>query len=262
MTQLETTRDPIKGYVGAQADGCKPVVLSRAAAENINFGDLLVEDAEGKKVRKPMQNGYTITLDADLVASNSITGTLNFRELDDAAFTEKTIGPVVYATSHDNTMDLIKAELEAELGAAVESVTLSDTTDNRQLTIVMAFGYEIKAGTALAVTGGAGQAGVAEAASSNDVIVGIAMHQHRQNLTLNTESSYYEKYAAVKVAIRGTFWVKANAAATTGSTAYAKYDETDRGVLAVASTDAIAVGNATFRSSADADALSKLELNK
>lgn len=262
MTQFETTRNPVLGYVGAQADGPKPQIISRAAAEAINYGDLLVENAEGSKVRKPMQNEYTITFDADFVASNSITGTLNARELDDASFTEYTIGPVVYATSHDNTMDLLVTELEAELGAAAASVELTDATNNRQITITMAWGYEIKAGTALAITGGAGQAAVAEAGASNDVIVGIAMHQHRQNLTLNTESSYYEKYAAVKVIVKGCVWVKANGAANTSSTAYAKYNNADRGELAVAATNAVAVNNAVFRSSAADLALSKLELNK
>lgn len=262
MTQFETTREPVLGYVGAQADGPKPQIITRAAAEAINYGDLLVENAEGTKVRKPMQNQHTITLSADFVASNSITGTLNVRELDDASFTEYTIGPVVYAVSHDNTMDLLVTELEAELGAAVESVELTDATDNRQITITMAFGYEIKAGTALAVTLGSSQATVTEASASTDVIVGIAMHQHRQNITLNTEASYYEKYAAVKVGVKGCFWVKANGAANTSSTAYAKYNSADRGELAVAATDAVAVNNAVFRSSAADLALSKLELNK
>lgn len=267
MAQTTTSRTPAKGYPGKPVDGTNCEWISRAAAEAIEFGDWLVETSDGKKVRKPLDNVYTITLDGDFVASNSITGTLQYRQLDDTAFTEVTIGPVVYAASHNNTMDLLVTELEAELATPLGSagtVELTDASNNRQITITLAEGYEVKGGTALAITLGSGQAGVTEARSSADSVMGLAVHQDVEPTTISNNSANYAKNASVRVGVKGTYYQTAEDAFTTASSLYARRSTATgkaRGDLRTSATDAIAVSGAKIRNSGSASDLAEVAIN-
>jgi len=99
----------------------------------------------------------TITFDADLVTSNVVNGRVN----------GVAISAVTFGTDHDTTMDLLVAALEAL--DSVDSVSLTDATNNRQLTVYAADPSEIFVLSDWAVTAGAGQAGVTVATDTNNV---------------------------------------------------------------------------------------------
>ena len=268
MAQESYSRSPVEGYAGASVEGSQIRCITRAAAEIINFGDFLVEDTDGKRVRKPAKNKITITLSADFVASNSITGTIKYRAVGETTYTTKTIGPVVYASSHANTMDLLVTELETELADALGTVELTGSVNNRQITITSDFLFELETGTALAITLGSSQATVTQADGTADSIVGIARHTHRQPNSLRDEDARYNVTDAVNVGVKGAFWVYTEGAADTSSTVYTRFDDGSaadefRGnARASASTVAVAVADAKFRRASADGALNIVELNK
>jgi len=114
-----------------------------------------------------VQREQTITLDADLVSSNTFDG-----EVGGAA-----IETVTYATSHDATMEAIVFAIEAQLAqnGSNASVALTDAANNRQITIVSDAAVPSGTSDALtnfAIAGGASQAGIAIA----DQQAGAAPH--------------------------------------------------------------------------------------
>lgn len=99
----------------------------------------------------------TITFSADLVTSNVVNGAINGVAIDAVTFT----------TDHDNTMDLLLAALEAN--DAVASASLTDATNNRQITVIAADPEALFILSGFAVTLGASQATVTTAQDSNNV---------------------------------------------------------------------------------------------
>jgi len=102
----------------------------------------------------------TITFDADLIAANTIDGNIN----------GVGITTVTYASSHDNTMDLLAAEVLSN--PDVGAVALTDASDNRQLTIYAADVNGALVLASWAVTNGTAQAGTVAATDTNDVKAG------------------------------------------------------------------------------------------
>lgn len=103
----------------------------------------------------------TITFGGDLVTSNVINGKIN----------GVAITAVTFTTDHDNTMDLLVAELESH--PAVASASLTDAVNNRQVTIVATDPDNVFVLSDWAVTGGAGQASTTTATDTNNVYVGL-----------------------------------------------------------------------------------------
>lgn len=101
----------------------------------------------------------TITLDADLVTSNVVNGKIN----------GVAIASVTFDTDHDTTMNALVAALEAL--DSVESASLTDAANNRQITVYAADTNEIFVLSEWAVTAGATQAGVTTATDTNTVHV-------------------------------------------------------------------------------------------
>ena len=266
MSQSSYTRAPELGYVGDVAEGLSTRELSRQAGEDLNFGDPLVESKDGSTVYKPLQDVFTIDLDADFVASNSIDGSFQVKLGSDSAFTEIDLDPVVYATSHDNTMDLLKAEIETQLALYIDAaadVALTDATNNRQITVTVSDGYMIQVGaTAFVITLGGSQAGVTNTSDMSKEIIGFALFKHRQNKTLLTESAYWSRYDTVPVSKQAILWQKPAEASNTTNSVYVDFTPANRGKIRVAAGSvAKLVSGSKFRGQADADALNKIESN-
>lgn len=102
----------------------------------------------------------TLTLAGDLVSLNVVNGYVN----------SIAMAPVTYATSHTNTMNLLKAAIEAIPGVA--TVTLTDAVNNRQLTIVMDNQEESISLLGWVVTLGAGQTTITAAEVNNTLHCG------------------------------------------------------------------------------------------
>lgn len=99
----------------------------------------------------------TITLSADLVSLNVVNGRVN----------GVAIAPVTFSADHDTTMDLLVAALEAL--DAVESASLTDAANNRQITVYAADPNEVFVLSDFAVTAGASQATVTVATDTNNI---------------------------------------------------------------------------------------------
>jgi len=139
-----------------------------------------------------------IVFDADFEASNSIIITVNTVDTT----------PVVYATSHDNTMDLVLAAINALDG--VEAVLDADDTDNRTFYILV---KGATAAVAEAVTGGSGQPDGTITYTTGQVYIGMAV------MTQNS-AGLYEQYDAVNVLVKGKVWAQSNTAAAANMPAY------------------------------------------
>lgn len=170
-----------------------------------------------------------LVFDADFVASNSIVITVN----------GVSAGAVVYATSHDNTMDLVLAALNAMTD--VEAVLDAADTDNRT------FYIRIKGTTVVvteAVTGGASQPDGTITQGTSQVYLGLAA------MTQNS-AGLYEQYDAINVLVRGKLWAQSNTAAEANFSAYPESGGK------VGSTVTTAIG--TFRSNLAAAGLALVE---
>lgn len=102
----------------------------------------------------------TITFDADLVTSNTVNGAIN----------GVAISEVTFATDHDTTMDLLVTELEAH--ADVASVSLTDASTNRQITIVAAVPSAVFVLSGWVVAAGGSQAGTTTVTDTNNIYQG------------------------------------------------------------------------------------------
>jgi len=139
-----------------------------------------------------------LVFDADFVASNSIVITVN----------TVSAGAVVYATSHDNTMDLVLAALNAMTG--VEAVLDATDTDNRTFFILT---KGVTCVVTEAVTGGASQPDGTITQESGQVYLGMAV------MTQNS-AGLYEQYDAVNVLVKGKVWAQCSTAAAANMLAY------------------------------------------
>lgn len=99
----------------------------------------------------------TITLAGDLVTSNVVNGSVNGVAID----------AVTFDTDHDTTMDLLVAALEAL--DEVASATLTDATNNRQITVVAADPAAVFVLSSWVVTAGAGQVAITVATDTNNI---------------------------------------------------------------------------------------------
>lgn len=102
----------------------------------------------------------TITFDADLIALNTVNGTIN----------GVAISEVTFATDHDTTMDLLAAEVLSH--ADVGNVELTDDSTNRVLTVYAADANGALVFASWAVTNGTAQAGTSTATDTNDIHAG------------------------------------------------------------------------------------------
>lgn len=265
MSQTSISDAPAIGIVGQQADAGPFDAISAAAAEPIEFGRFVAYgDTDGLTVRKPLQNSLQIVFDADLVTSNLINGSIKYRQINSASFTDVAIAQVTFAASHLNTMGLI--ETQVELNAGVLSATVGGA-NNRTLTVLAKEGYEIEVGaTAWAVTAGSSQAGVTYVRGTTDSIIGVSLHQNVEADSSNV--AQYKRYDAVNVLTKGRIWVEAQETVNTSDSLFAQFVSAtaERGELRntadSAPVEAVAVSATKLRSSGAANGLVILELNQ
>lgn len=102
----------------------------------------------------------TITLDADFVASNVINGRVN----------GVAIAQITWVDTHDNMMDAVAAAILAL--ASVDSVSLTDATNNRQLTVYATDPEAVFVLSEWVITAGATQAGITLVTDTNNIYRG------------------------------------------------------------------------------------------
>ena len=117
----------------------------------------LILKSESHKLHQEFEVGgkkATITFDADLIASNSIIGSIN----------GVSTTAVVYATSHENTMALLVTELIAHADVISASITSA-----RVITVVALDKDAAFVLSSWAVTLGSTQAGTVTATDTNTI---------------------------------------------------------------------------------------------
>ena len=240
------------GFPGLIA-GIGPKRIASYANEDVPvpFGVGVIQGASANQCRLPLKNSATIVLDADLVASNSVAGTVNGTALT----------ATVYATSHLATMTAIAAKIAAIDG--VLSATVGGTS-NRTITVLAENGETI-ALTSFAVTLGAGQAGVTLAHTTSDVLLGLAVHEHVEQTA--SAVARYEANSAVGVMRQGTMWVTCEDAVDPSDSVYIRFAASGGNTqLGAVRTDtdsgtAFAATGCRFMTSASAGALVQIEVN-
>lgn len=263
MSQTSISNNYGLGIAGAWATAAPGKTLSGPALENIEFGRF-VAYGTSQGIRKPLQNSLDIVFDADLVTSNTIDGSIKVRAIGATDFTTTTLTQTTFTSNHATTMAAIATKIEAITGIADCTVGGSN---NRTLLITATEGYEIEIGaTVFVVAAGSSQAGVTYVRGSDDTIIGVALHENKE---ANEDGTcLYETGDAVNVAYNGEVWMLAQDTVAINDTPYAQFvgATAERGEVRntadSAPIEAVAVGAARFRSTASADGLIRVELNK
>lgn len=185
--------DMDRGIPGMKS-GSYSRVESKVAQEEIAFGlPVFGYIGEDGKCWGYKNDVGKIVFDADFEASNVITITVNTVAADD----------VTYASSHDNTMDLLLAAVQALEG--VEAALDSTDTDNRTLLI------RVKGETAAvteAVVGGSGQPDGTITYGSGQIFLGVSLFTQKMPYD---SSAAYDAEDAVNVMVDG--WIRGETAA-------------------------------------------------
>lgn len=251
---------PNQMSVGKLADTGINDSLPYPALENIEGGRIVCFNDAKTHVRKPMANIATITLSADLVASDTFTAKVNGTNIS-----------VTYATSHLATVTAISNAIIAAAGNLFGndkvSVTLSGS--NRILTVRALYTAELTVTNALVTSGGAGTATTSVAYTSDDAsrLAGISKDENWQP---DTDGNVYASAdEVVQVYTKGRIPVEYEGTLTNASTVYVRIEDEagalqKRGMLkeTVGSpVVAVAVSGLTIREVVSAENVAKIEVN-
>lgn len=223
MAQTSYTTNMARGLEGQLADVSNHNVETRRALEKIPFGRAVVRgDAQpGKDVRLPMINSVALAADADMVAANSVTGSVKVTTIDsngDRQTVTTALTATAFNTDHATTMAAIATKIDAVSG--VNSATVGGA-GNRTITIIADNDTQVEV-TGFTTAGGASQANWTATDSTTDKFAGIALHKP------NTEQdaggvAQYTKGRATNVMTAGTVYVHAEAAITAGDDVFTRY---------------------------------------
>ena len=172
MTQTSVTTDNSVKFEGRCVyPGVPSETMSKVCEETagIDFGRVVALGANTGKVRRLRSNQTTLTLDGDLVTSNVLAGNIIIDGVTNA-YTE------TFASTHDATMELLRAEIQALDG--ILTATL-EGGDNRVITVVADPESDVYFSTG-AVTAGAGQAGVTLANTESGDLFGVSVYAEKQ----------------------------------------------------------------------------------
>ena len=242
MSQTTYSRDFAEAYAGMKADSRFDTVESYSAQNAVDFGrGLVAGDDTDRQIRQPLLNKTTLSIDADLVTSNSTIATVNGN--DTAA--------VVFDTDHATTMALIATAIAALDG--VLSATYAGS--GRDIVIV---GDNVAVTASAVTTLGASQGTWTQDQESNDVFRGVSLHQHVEKTSAGV--AQYAANDTVSVLRKGVIWVLCNTEVNQDAAAYVNVQiAASAGQFTEVSSGNLLAG--VFRSGAAAGALAKVELN-
>lgn len=188
----------------------------------------------------------TVTLDADLIASNVYTLTINGIAV-----------AITYdGTSHASTMTALIAAInaKAELVALGISAAAGSTTK-----IIVLTGKGLNITTTGVVTLGNSQAGVTVVADTWAKFLGVALFTQKSTVLAGAGLSGYAANELVNIMEYGELWVHAAAAVTDKQPAYAIYAASNQGQFTNSSSGTYDIGG-FFRTSRNSQNLAVLEV--
>ena len=243
--------NPAVALQGQKADIGFDYVVSGPAASAIEFGYGVISSSQKSSgARVPARNKAVITFSADLVASNTINGSIN----------GTAIAQVTYATSHSNTMSLIKTAIETVLTALGLTGTVTKDDTARTLTILLT-GSETTSLllTSWAVTNGGSQATTTLSHTTDGFLRGVALHTHKNKRADNTHG--YEATEVVSILRRGRVWVPVTETVAENDDAYVVLATSgSEGKFCKTSTGNLATGG-KFVTGATSGNLAQVEIN-
>lgn len=189
MSQLSYNIDYPEAFAGLKGDAGFDRVESYLAEGAIGFGLGLVKGESDRQVKLPIKNKAVLSIDADLIASNSTVVTVN----------GNATTATVYGTSHEATMAAIAAKIALLDGVA--SATYPGS--GRDITIIGENGVVIDASAV--TTLGDSQGTWTQAQTSNDAFVGVALHQHVEQVS---GVAQYADEEAVSTIRQGLVWMR------------------------------------------------------
>jgi hypothetical protein len=257
MTQYNDPTAKIAGF--KQSIDSDDKTLQVAEVNGIPYGMPVFGYAgDDLKAYRYHDNQGVILFDIDFVTSNSIVITV-----DGTAVTA-----VPFNTSHTQTMTDLKEQIQADIAGAV--VTLTDATNNRELTITIEDGVDRV--VAEAVTGGATQPTGTITYSSSMIFEGFSrFEQQGQAQISDMESpanvlvagtSQLEKGDAMASMIHGDITCVVADAVQSKSQAYVVKDGADQGKVTDAVTNNVILPGATIMETTTAAGLADVRINK
>jgi hypothetical protein len=250
MSQTSYPIEQGEAYAGMKVDSRFDTVESKLAetslAAGIGFGIGLmsgVEDAVNQ-VRLPSKTKSVLSIDADLITSNSTVVTINGDALT----------AVVFATDHATTMAAIAAMIltHADVYSAVVSAA-------RDITILGVNGVAISASAV--TTGGASQGTWTQVQSDPGVFRGISVHRHMEKAQITGVASYKDQ-DAVDVLRKGEIWMPYLGTPTIDTAAYINLAIAgSEGYATIVTTNNIAIPTGVIREINTALTLVKVEIN-
>ena len=167
MVQTSVNTDFSLGYEGRDVYPLLPrEVVSKGMGEayRLDFGRVCLLDSDSNYMRLPYSNQADLTLDADLVTSNTIAGNVVVNG-------STTAVSVTFATDHATTMAALASAIAAVTG--VNSATVTGA-GSRQITVVADDDVDVYLDS-FAVTGGVSQAGVTLDNTESGEFFGVSM---------------------------------------------------------------------------------------
>lgn len=221
-------------------------VRTGIAQEAIAFGKAIFghTDVENKVYGAHFDRS-TITLDADLVASNVLTLTVN-----------GTAVAVTYGSSHAASMTAMIAALNVKAELVALGISAAAGSSNR---IIVLTGKGLDITTTGAVTLGSSQAGVAVAADTWAKYLGVALFTQKSTRLAGAGSSGYAVAELVNIIEFGNVWVHAAAAVNDKQPAYAIYAAASQGQFTNSSSGTYETGG-YFRTARNSQNLAVLEV--
>lgn len=197
--QLTYGRDFVIAFSGLLADIRDNTIITGIAQGVVQFGYGVVSGSDVEnQVRVPALNVTILSIDADLIASNSTIATVN----------GDSTTATVFATSHAATLAAIAVKIA--LLPDVDTAVVGPGA--RDITITGLDGIAVSASAV--TTLGVSQGTWTQAQSSGDVFRGISVHQHVEQSTAGVQDAAYRNMDTVGVLSQGALWTMVEPSAT------------------------------------------------
>jgi|GEM_PF-2399424 len=181
---------------------------SAIAKEDINFGSPVFGFVGSEnKCYAPHKDKATVSLDADLVASNVYTVTIN-----------GTAVAETYATSHAATMTALIAAINANTTLAGLGISAVAGSTNRVIVVSAPAGLDLT--VTGAVTLGASQAGVTVVYGTNGKFLGVAAFVQNGGKDFGAETACWKAGMSVSILRDGRLYVLAESTVADKDPAY------------------------------------------
>lgn len=196
--------------IAGLVNGLDHDVETGIAGEEIPFGEpVFGHPGVAEVVYGAHQDEATMTLDADLIADNVITTTVN-----------SIVVATTYAAAHATTMTAHIAALNAKAELIALGISFAAGSTNRK---IVAHSKGLDVTMASVVTLGNSQAGATTAYTTWAKFLGIAMFSQKSTVAAGAGSNSYAVKESVNILCRGRIFVKCASSMLEKAAAYAVY---------------------------------------